>query len=88
VTGKPVPGADLYQLLDYTTALDLPGGLLIYAEGDPDTRPYRVKHVGKHLEVMALDLSGTLADVLDRVQSVAAGVQRLREEASQPRVAA
>jgi len=34
------------------------------------------------------DLSGTLADVLDRVQSVAAGVQRLREEASQLRAAA
>ena len=28
------PNADLYQLLAYATALDLPGGLLIYAEGE------------------------------------------------------
>ena len=85
---RSVPGADLYQLLAYATALNLPGGLLIYAQGEADTCPYRVKHTSKRLEVMALDLSGTLDDVLDRVQSVAASVQRLREEASQVRVAA
>jgi len=34
------------------------------------------------------DLSGTLADVLDRVQAVAAIMQRLRKDASQARVAA
>ena len=34
-----VPNADLYQLLAYATALDLPGGLLIYAKGErpPDS---------------------------------------------------
>ena len=85
---RSVPGADLYQLLAYATALNLPGGLLVYAESEADTWPYRVKHTSKRLEVMALDLSGTLDDVLDRVQSVAASVQRLREEASQVRVAA
>ena len=85
---RSVPGADLYQLLAYATALNLPGGLLIYAQGEADTCPYRVKHTSKRLEVMALDLSGTLDDVLDRVQSVAASVQRLREEASQVRAAA
>ena len=26
-----VPNADLYQMLAYATALDLPGGLLVYA---------------------------------------------------------
>jgi 5-methylcytosine-specific restriction enzyme subunit McrC len=71
---RSVPGADLYQLLAYATALNLPGGLLIYAQGEADTCPYRVKHTSKRLEVMALDLSGTLDDVLDRVQSVAASV--------------
>ncbi|MCA1707459.1 MAG: McrC family protein [Actinobacteria bacterium] len=29
-----IPNADLYQLLAYTTALDLPDGLLIYAAGE------------------------------------------------------
>ena len=32
------PNADLYQLLAYTTALDLSGGLLIYAEGESRRR--------------------------------------------------
>ena len=85
---RQVPGADLYQLLAYATALDLPGGLLIYAKGEADTWSYRVKHAGKRLEVMALDLSGTLDEVLERVQSVAASVQRLHNEASQVRAAA
>ena len=31
-----VPNADLYQLLAYVTALDLPGGLLIYAQGEDE----------------------------------------------------
>ena len=29
-----MPNADLYQLLAYTTALNLPGGLLVYAKGE------------------------------------------------------
>ena len=33
VTVESVPNADLYQLLAYVTALDLPGGLLVYAQG-------------------------------------------------------
>ena len=66
-----VPNADLYQLLAYTTALDLPGGLLIYAhaEGEPGT--YTVRHSRKQLEVAALDLSGTLEDTLTRARQLA-----------------
>ena len=36
ITDERVPNSDLYQLLAYTTALNLPGGLLIYAEGEAD----------------------------------------------------
>ena len=36
VSGERVPNADLYQLLAYATALDLPGGLLAYARGEAD----------------------------------------------------
>ena len=88
VTDKSAPNADLYQLLAYVTALDLPGGLLIYAHGEADEGAYRVRHAGKLLEVAALDLSGTLDEVLDRVCDLAERVKRLRDEAKALRTAA
>ena len=81
VTGEKVPNADLYQLLAYVTALDLPGGLLVYAKGEADTAEHLVRHSGKRLEVAALDLSGTLDEVLDRVRGLAVKVTALRDEA-------
>ena len=82
LTGKRVaPGADLYQLLAYATALDLPGGLLVYAQGEADTASYSVRHSGKRLDVVALDLSGTLDEVLERVRYVAERVRALRDTA-------
>ena len=83
VRDERVPNADLYQLLAYVTALDLPGGLLVYAkdDDDPDTRgmAYDIRNTGKRLEVAVLDLSGTLEDVLGRVRWLAgkARAQRL-----------
>ena len=76
--GHAVPNADLYQLLAYTTALDLPGGLLIYAEGEDEPATYEVRNAGKRLEVAALDLSGTLDEVLGRVGCL---VDAIRESA-------
>ena len=74
ITGGRMPNADMYQLLAYVTALDLPGGLLIYAKGEADTATYQVRHSGKRLEVAALDLSGTLDEVLARVEWLADAV--------------
>ena len=89
LTGKKsVPGTDLYQLLAYVAALDLDGGLLIYAQGEADTASYIVKHCGKRLEVVALDLSGTLDEVLRRVDHVAARVRALREQARRALISA
>ena len=81
ITDSYVPNADLYQLLAYVTALDLPGGLLIYAKGEADTATYQVRHTCKRLKVSALDLSGTLDEVLIRVNVLAGEVKKLRAEA-------
>ena len=83
-----MPNSDLYQLLAYVTALDLPGGLLIYAEDEANERIYSVRHSGKRLEVAALDLRGTLDEVLGRVRDAAVKVKGLRDEAKAVRTAA
>jgi 5-methylcytosine-specific restriction enzyme subunit McrC len=77
-----VPNADLYQMLAYATALDLPGGLLIYAQGEAEAATYKIRHTCKQLEVVSLDLTGTLKDVLDRVNDIACKIKSLRNEAA------
>ena len=81
IANEGVPNADLYQMLAYVTALDLPGGLLVYAKGEADAAMYTVRHSRKRLEVAALDLSGTLDEVLDRVGGLADQARALRDEA-------
>ena len=81
LNGGNVPNADLYQILSYATALDLPGGMLVYARGEADAASYRVRHSGKRLEVATLDLSGSLDDLLANVQNVATRAVGLRDEA-------
>lgn len=81
-----IPNADLYQLLAYATALDLPGGLLVYAQG-AEGRTYRVRHADKRLEVFAFDLSGTRQELMDRVGQLAERVRKLRNKALEARAA-
>lgn len=71
ISNHSAPNADLYQLLAYTTAHDLPRGMLIYAKGEAEERTYTVRFAGKQLEVFALDLSGTLDEIIDRVDVLA-----------------
>ena len=73
-----VPNADLYQLLAYTTALDLPGGLLVYAKDEREPVAHTVRNSGKRLEVATLDLSGALEGTLDRIGDLAQRIRRLR----------
>ena len=73
-----VPNADLYQLLAYATALDLPGGLLVYAQGEAADAVHVVRHAGKRLEVSALALSGTIDDLRRRIKRLAEQVRGLR----------
>ena len=81
IEGGRVPNTDLYQLLAYTTALNLRAGLLVYAKGEAEATTYAVRHSGKRLEVAALDISGTLEEVLERVGELAGKVKALRGEA-------
>ena len=82
---QSVPNSDLYQLLAYVSALDLPGGMLIYAKGESDPVTYQVRHSRKQLEIAALDLSGSLDEVLDRVKVVASRVRALCQMAQRNR---
>ena len=76
-----VPNADLYQLLAYATAVDLPGGLLIYAHGEREPATHTVRHSGRRLEVAALDLSGSLDGTLARIGDLAQRITGLRRAA-------
>ena len=88
VSAGDVPNADLYQLLAYTTALDLPGGMLIYAKGEDDPVVHDVRHSGKQLEVGSLDLSCPLDEILAQVKGLADRITELRNEARRiPRAA-
>ena len=81
IAGERVPNADLYQLLAYATALGLPGGMLIYAQGEAEPIVHEVRHSGKRLEVAAMDVSGTLEQVLSRVKYLARTIRERRNEA-------
>ena len=68
--------SDCYQLLAYVTAFDLPGGLLIYA-GTSTPTAHVVRHAGKRLEVVSIDLSGSLQKTLALLrEQVAARIRR------------
>ena len=75
------PNSDLYQLLAYVTAADLPGGMLIYAKGEANADCYTVRHSGRVLKVAALDLSGSLEDALSQVKVLAGEIRAMRDEA-------
>ena len=82
-----VPNADLYQLLAYTTALNLPGGLLIYAEGEANVT-HRVRNTGKRLEIATINLSGSIDDLSKEIRNLAKRVRVLRNDALDRRRAA
>ena len=65
--------SDYYQLLAYTTALDLPEGVLIYCldDGGRPESTVTVRHAGKQLHTLALDLSGPSASVTRAIASLA-----------------
>lgn len=73
-----VPNADLYQLLAYATALDLPGGILVYAKGEKDPAVHQVRNTAKVLEVFAFDLAGDPSGILAGVCDLAKRVRAMK----------
>ena len=88
VRGERVPNADLYQILAYATALNLPGGLLIYAKGEADRVVHEVRHSGKRLGVATVDLAGSIDEILATIDQLARRVRSFRDEARASALAA
>jgi 5-methylcytosine-specific restriction enzyme subunit McrC len=82
-----VPNADLYQLLAYSIATDLPGGLLIYAAGEEEPGRHTVRNSGKQLDVVALDLAGSPDEVLRQIEDVADLIRAGRGRSRRPQAA-
>lgn len=65
------PDADLYQMLAYCTALDLPEGHLIYAKGNAPHAAHRVRHARVTIHQHALELDQPPTGLLTDVRSLA-----------------
>ena len=76
--------ADLYQALAYATALDLPGAMLIYAEGEAEPVTHRVQHAEKWIDVVSVDLSGEIEKLQASVATLAKRIYRVALSASAP----
>ena len=80
ITSTDFPNADIYQILAYCTAANLPSGLLIYAAEDHARGGHDVKHcitnANKTIELAAIDLSGQPEDILKQVKDLACRVER------------
>lgn len=66
--------SDYYQLLAYTTALDLPEGMLIYCQhtdAETDQSAVVVRNAGTRLVVQAIDLTGPPASVECEISALA-----------------
>ena len=76
--------ADIYQMLAYCTAANLPSGLVIYPAGEGEPAIHRIPHAGKAIEVAAVDLNGSPQAILAEVARIAARVQAQRQAALSP----
>lgn len=64
------PDADLYQMLAYCTALDLPEGHLVYAKGNEPETSHEVRNAGVTIRSHALDLSRPGTQLLGQVRTL------------------
>ena len=78
LTGRRIPNDDLYQLLAYVNALNLPGGLLVYAKGEVEMKTFEVRHSKKCLRVATLDLSVPVEEIRYQIGELAAIVKEFK----------
>lgn len=69
---KGYPNADLYQVLAYCTALGLRRGHLVYAEGRTPRTRHVVRQAGVEIVCHTLDLTRPPAELLRRIDDLAA----------------
>jgi 5-methylcytosine-specific restriction enzyme subunit McrC len=65
------PDTDLYQVLAYCTALNLPHGHLVYARGNAEPKRHIVRSSGTEIICHALDLMLPPAKLLAQVRGIA-----------------
>ncbi len=66
---------DIYRMLAYCTAADLPSGLLVYADGRTESSLHRIRNTGKTIEVVSLDLGAPPEGILEQLQRLAERVR-------------
>ena len=74
VNVKGIKHPDLYQMLAYTVATELPSGLLVYAAGEGEPLEHQVVHMGKSLDVATLEVTGSPDEILGEVEALAARI--------------
>jgi 5-methylcytosine-specific restriction enzyme subunit McrC len=77
-----VVNADVYQLLAYSLATNLPGGMLVYAAGEAEPTVHCIPGANKELDVVTLDVSGSSEEVLARVGALARRIEEWRARAT------
>ena len=76
------PQADIYRMLAYCAAADLPSGLLVYASrGAPESAVHRIRNTGKAIEVASIDLEDSPEETLHQVQALGERVKEHRNGA-------
>ena len=73
--------ADVYRMLAYCTAADLPSGLLIYAHGGGRSAELRIRNTNKTIEAVSMDLFASPQGILAQVQVLADRVRAHRDGA-------
>lgn len=71
----PGQQSDLYQLLAYTTATQLPRATLVYADGPPSPQTHLVAPPGIHLETRHLDLAEAPSGILAQLGRIARDIE-------------
>jgi 5-methylcytosine-specific restriction enzyme subunit McrC len=69
--GAHALNSDIYQVLAYSVAADLPGGMLIYAAGEEAPASMAIVHVNKMLHVRTLDLNTPPEGILAQISGIA-----------------